>query len=86
MPFSFNDYGYQNIAIWAAKNYGARADIYGSSDKTEAFMVHFDGKNYLTGNDAYVNIQGWKRSRASTYKNGTNPKVDLSYTGIDLVW
>ena len=62
LPYSLNFDGYHNITIWMAKGYGARADIYGSSDKTNALMIQFNGKNYLTGNDAFVNVQGWRRS------------------------
>lgn len=72
LPYSFNYDGWKNITIWAAKDYGTRADIYGSSDKTNAYMIQFDGKNYRTGNDAYVNAGGWRKFKPNK-KYGDGP-------------
>jgi hypothetical protein len=68
IPIQINWDGYKSFAIWAEKDYGLRADVYGLYNPADSLIDPFDGTDYSGG---YVNVQGWRGfttvSSADTY-------------------
>lgn len=70
IPLMINYDGYKTVAIWRDSN-GLRADYYGQADSSKWVRL-LVGKDYGTGENEFMNVQGYRKFKNTVDNNVIN--------------